>query len=472
MSNKIFILGAGITGLTAGRKLAEAGYRVKIIEINDFAGGMAATFKHNDYLLDYGPHKIFTVLDHIMQEINLLFEHDELLSIEKSSKVRLQGKYLNFPLGVKDIFIGLGVFKGFQCGWGYFVSLIKNLFHKQPNISYEDWVINKFGKPIYQLVLEPYANKIWGPPDTLSKELAESRIAAPHLLEMIKQMLFGQKKDAPVINAKTFHYPRNGAVEISNKLMDKITAKNGEIVLNKSVSNIVLDKNLNILRLLFSDGSMEELSAQDTLISTIPLSSLFELLKADLSGEVKKAVSNLKTRKLILLYVALNKDVIINDNWLFFPEKKYIFNRIFEQKAFSPYMVGKNKTVLCAEITCDEHDPLWHLEDHAIFERALPQLKEAGLITGDIIEHFTKRLDNAYPVYDINYKDNLSLIMTGLNCINNLFSIGRQGGFSYTGMADSMDIGISTADFIIKGKDRMKDWLAYSQRFYNYLVVD
>ncbi len=66
MPKKAIILGAGITGLSAGWILSENGYQVQVIEKSDILGGMSATFKHNDYFLDYGPHKIFTVMPHIM----------------------------------------------------------------------------------------------------------------------------------------------------------------------------------------------------------------------------------------------------------------------------------------------------------------------------------------------------------------------------------------------------------------------
>jgi len=59
-----------------------------------------------------------------------------------------------------------------------------------------------------------------------------------------------------------------------------------------------------------------------------------------------------------------------------------------------------------------------------------------------------------------------------INRIGNLYTVGRQGGFSYTGMADSMDIGFKTAAFISQGKDKSGDWIAYGRQFYNYVVVD
>ena len=37
-------------------------------------------------------------------------------------------------------------------------------------------------------------------------------------------------------------------------------------------------------------------------------------------------------RHLILVYVFANRPLILDDQWLFFPERDYLFSRIFEQK--------------------------------------------------------------------------------------------------------------------------------------------
>lgn len=472
MPKKVIIIGAGITGLSAGWTLAENGCSVKVIEKSDLIGGMSATFNHKDYYLDYGPHKIFTVMQHIMDRIKQLFQPEELLCVRKTSKVRIGGKYLKFPLGLRDIFLGLGLWTGFKCGIGYFWALCKNISGGARSRSYEEWVMNRFGKPIYNLVLGPYAAKIWGPPHTLSHELAETRIAAPNLLEMIKQMIFGYKKGSPVINAEEFYYPSKGFGDISLKMADKIRSHKGKIINNTVVSKFEFDRNSNIRKIHYSNGKHEEISESDLVISTIPLIDLISLLPKKDFRDIKDTAAKLKTRGLILFYIELDVDRVIDSNWLFFPEARYKFNRIFEQKAFNKNMVKDGKTVLCIEITCDTDDSLWSAGDNEIFAMIEPQLKEAELIKGKIIEYFTKRIRNGYPVYDIHYKSNLTATMKYMLQFKNLYSVGRQGGFSYTGMADSMDIGIYTGKFIIDGRDKHSEWIAYTDRFYNYIVVD
>jgi protoporphyrinogen oxidase len=129
-----------------------------------------------------------------------------------------------------------------------------------------------------------------------------------------------------------------------------------------------------------------------------------------------------------------------------------------------------NTTVLCAEVTCDSNDELSSTDENTIFGRVADQLEECRLVRKtDIIEHFDKRLRDVYPIYDLEYKKNKRLVFDYLDSINNFFSIGRSGGFDYTGMLDCLDIGIKTADFISHNR---KDRLVLRNYFTGYVVVD
>lgn len=470
---QVIILGGGITGLSAGWKLAEAGYRVKVIEANAYLGGMAATFRYKDYYLDYGPHKIFTVLEPVKGEIRGLFADQPLLTIKKKSRIRLRGKYLNYPLGMVDVFLALGLVTGVRCAGSYVFSILKRSWGLTSEASYEDWVVARYGRAIYSLVLGPYAKKIWGDPRCLSQELAASRIASPSLIEMIKQMIFGRSGQSPVISADEFYYPRGGAIEISERMAARIHSHQGEIKLETKVQRLALGNEERIDKIIYADGCEEVLDPSAIVINTLPLASVMALLGPDLSEQELAVCRRLKTQKLILLYVVLKKDRFMDDNWLFFPESRFRFNRVFEQKAFNPAMVPPGRTVLCAEITCGADDPLWTAADKELFAAVEPQFKEAGLLAGEqVLEYFTRRIATAYPVYEIGYQDHLAAIMAVLDRVTNLYSVGRQGGFSYTGMADCMDIGFSLTKYIIGHDQKNSDWTEYRKKFYNYVVVD
>ena len=72
--SRIVILGAGATGLSAGVRLISKGHEVCILEKADHPGGLAKTIKRGDYLLDIGPHHLFSQNEAILKEIIDLFK--------------------------------------------------------------------------------------------------------------------------------------------------------------------------------------------------------------------------------------------------------------------------------------------------------------------------------------------------------------------------------------------------------------
>ena len=392
-----------------------------------------------------------------------------MLTIPKRSRIRLRGRYLNYPVGVKDLFMGISPVAGIQCGLSYVITSLRNLIGTPRDESYQDWITNRFGTAIFDLVFGPYAKKIWGEPDTLSKELAETRVAVPDLFQMVKQMILGLKKDGVIMSANEFSYPRAGIVTLSNKMAEYIEKNGGTISLAKTVTKIHHQRN-RITGLYIDDTSIP-MEKGDVVISTIPLKLLNEFLSPSPPDIITEAIKALKTRNLILMYLVIDKERVSRDNWIFFPGDEYMFNRVFEQKGFSPYMIPEEKTVLCLEITCGDDDPLWHEKEEVLYEGAIAQLEECGLVTREeVTEHFTVHLKDVYQIYDKNYRVHKDLVMRYCDGFENFYTVGRHGAFNYVGMADCMDMGFRTADHIINSPTESRE--AMRDAFESYIVID
>ena len=85
---RVIILGAGVTGLSAGIRFLESGYDVCILEKTDHPGGLARTVVRGNYRLDIGPHHLFSQNEAILKEIIALFEEDELVSFSRDAMTR------------------------------------------------------------------------------------------------------------------------------------------------------------------------------------------------------------------------------------------------------------------------------------------------------------------------------------------------------------------------------------------------
>ncbi|MFA6888321.1 MAG: FAD-dependent oxidoreductase [Candidatus Woesearchaeota archaeon] len=467
MVKPFIVLGAGITGLATAWKLSEAGLPVIVLEKNNTIGGMAGTFRHKEYLLDYGPHKIYSQLK-IFEKIKDFLAED-LLTVKKSSKIRLSGKYLPYPFGIKDLLLTLNPMIAIGCGATYGTTSFLNLIRTKEDTCYEDYIINRFGKGTYNLVFGPYAEKAWGNPKHLDKSLAKSRIVIPSLIEMIKRMIMGDqgKKE---LSASVFFYPKYGAVEIAEKMKTTIEKNGNNIFYEATPLNIEIKNNTAIAIEYEHNGKKHKQEIQG-IISTIPMREYVKLIPNTFKNN-NNTTAQLQFRKLILLYIEVNKKRVFPENWIFFPEKKYIFNRLSEQKGFSEHMGPENTTVLCVEITVDKTDPFTKLTNKELFAKIINQLEECKILKEeDVLDYWKKEIEDGYPIYHNNYQEAVETYLSDVESVENAFSIGRQGMFNYVGCIDCIDMGVTTAEFIIN-KRKKEEWKEQRKQFENYVTID
>jgi protoporphyrinogen oxidase len=116
-------------------------------------------------------------------------------------------------------------------------------------------------------------------------------------------------------------------------------------------------------------------------------------------------------------------------------------------------MSPPGKTSLFIEFFCWKDDEIWNMSKEDLFEVAITWLDKLDLVRREeVIDIFHIRKDNAYPVYDLNYKENLDIVKKYLDSIENLIYIGRPGRFKYTNQDHSLEMGILAARSIVDGR--------------------
>lgn len=194
---RVVVLGAGVGGLAAGYFLARTGkYNVTVLEKAPVIGGLSGTFERDNFQLDYGAHKIYSVIPGILDEIKQLMG-DRLLELPKKNRLFLRGSLVDYPLRLGNIAKVLGLVTFLRLGFGYGIEIFKGIFNKKPADSYEDYIVRRFGRPTYELVFEPLADKVWGDPANLHPEMARTRVPASSGLEVILKLL-GLKKETAI----------------------------------------------------------------------------------------------------------------------------------------------------------------------------------------------------------------------------------------------------------------------------------
>lgn len=462
----VVILGGGITGLYLACCLTqEKGYHVTILERNNHVGGICASFEKDGITFDYGPHKIYTTIPGVLDKYKNLLGND-LLTIKKKNSLRLLGKYFEFPVKMQQMVLGIPFFTGLRCGMSYGFALLKKLITKN-SVTYEDYLLQGFGKVGYDLLFKDYAWKVWGNPQTLSEELARKRIPVPSIFSLLKNMI---KKQDPSVSADYFYYPRKGFGQLTEILRKKILASGGKIILEAQATGIRA-KGKSVESVSYEHHKRKKTIPADLVVSTIHITdipSLFPLVPE----HVTRAASQLHHRGLILVYLVVQKERLFQENWLFFPEKEYIFNRVSEQKSFSTETMPQDKSVIIAEVTATPDDKRWSMSEKMLIDLVIADLKKADILHGEIIlDAFTRRARRIYPIYAIGYKAHLQTILDFIHTYNNLYTLGRQGLFNYNNTDHCIDMGRKMVDHLLQNKTK-EEWQKTIAYFDSYRIVD
>ena len=466
---RVAILGGGVAGLAAAHYLTKAGFRATVVERARVVGGLCGSFESHGFTLDHGPHKLYSVVPGILDEIRAILG-DTLIEHKKKNRIRLLGRYMNYPLALSNLLPLLGPLRAAQLGLGYLSAMAGGLLSRQEPASYEDYILRRFGRGVYELVFAPLARKVWGDPKLLSADLARARIpsggASELILRLMKLKQSGEDVDAPF-----FYYPKGGFGVWPERLAARVRESGGRILLG--ASPVALERDGERVVAVHVEGEAgRERIACDTLVSSIPIQALAMLLHPD-DAEVQREVGALKLRDLALVFLILKQDRLVDDHWIFFPEARYPFNRLFEQKAMSEELGPKGKTAICCDLTCDEGDPTWSAPDDAIVKRCMDAIVEAGLTTSDRFEAgFVRRFKSFYPMYTIGYQDRLTTVYDRLRRSSNLILTGRLGMFNYNNSDHCLDMGRFIAAELSRGMTPREVWSSLEARVKSYRIID
>jgi protoporphyrinogen oxidase len=443
---RILILGAGLAGLSAAWYLARLGHPVRVIERENIAGGMAMTIKRGEYSFDLGPHRFYTQDQPVLNMVKELLGK-ELLRHERVSRVRLNGRFLDYPPNVANLVRSMQPKTSLQCLVDYLNASWNEQGQHDADLDFESWVINRFGKHLYDLYFGPYTEKVWGiPPKLLAAELARRRIAVPNLGEVLLRLVISNYGDqSPYVTH--FWYPKAGIGRIAERLVEEIKNRNGEILFGHKVEKLCLE-NDQIIGVDVNDGRDVHFIPCQWVLSTLPLPMLIKSIYPTLT-ELLERVNNISYRALIFVFLMIDRNQIGKDHWLYFPQKDYIFNRVSEPLTFSPTHAPRGKTSLCVEITCKEGDELWTLPVEELYERVIRDLTKTNLIAPEQVEElFTYRFPWGYPIYTVNFEGYLNSLLAFVGEVDNLVTFGRQGAFDYSNMSESIASGLKTAEMI------------------------
>ena len=464
----VVVLGAGLAGLATAYELCKAGHRVTVIERDPWAGGMATSWKNGEYWLDHGPHRFHSrdqaLIDHLYEVLD-----NEVVIRDRLSRIYMQGKFFHYPLKAQNVFENMPKGLLIKAIWDYLAIRAKQVFKPIPDDNFENWVLKRFGRTLYEMFFGTYTSKAWKMPCTeISADWASQRISQANLWDTIVKTLRPPKDGEVRSLVSEFWYPARGGIgQIGRKYAEKIQAMGGALHLGAPATRVEIEGG-QARRVAFEKDGVEHVVECDQLVNTIPLPRLLELFRPAVSPEASAAIAKLRYLGIVFVYLEVDTPTLSPDHWVYLPEKHLTVHRISEFKNFSDDSAPGDSTVICCEITCRWDDEHWNLtleEGAAIARRDL-------VTVGLLPEHVKTRgidlhrLRYAYPVYDLTYKENLETLKREAKKVKNLQTTGRQGLYRYNNMDHSIAMGRRVAKTLHKGRDQKAEQVATETEYF------
>lgn len=445
---KNIVIGAGPSGLGCAYTLSLKNQPVLVIEKENTPGGLCRTINFSDYLFDIGGHRFLSQSDEI-NKLWLSILGENLLHVQRLSRIVYRGKYFSYPLNFFNTFFNLGVLETSRCIASYARC---KLFKPGDNNTFEGWIINNFGKKLYEIFFKNYTEKVWAVAcENLSADWAAQRIRGLSLRIAIQNALWGRTPKTPKTISDYFFYPKYGPGEFYTKLQKLTTSYGAEFAMGRTVTEI-LHNGEKILSLRFletgrHDNETTKEECVDYLFSSMPLPALVRSLRPAAPQEILSCADALHFRSLLVVNIILNKPEVFPDQWLYIHSPKVKLGRIQNYKNWSPSMVvDTQKTSLGLEYFCSPHDKLWHMHDVDLINYAMKELEKIGIASHKhLINGFIIRCPTAYPFYSLEYKTIVGKISRYLEKFSNLQTIGRAGLFHYDNSDHALLSGIYAA---------------------------
>jgi UDP-galactopyranose mutase len=413
---KTLILGGGPTGLAAALR---AGVDSVLLEKNPTVGGWCRSIEDDGFTFDHAGHIMFSTDPYVLDLYERLLG-DNLHWQNREAWVYSQGVHTRYPFQAALYGLPAPVLQ--ECLVGAIEARFgpigkptsklsptgpsraatttpevaddagKNVAALTPIVprNFEEFIHTVWGAGVAKHFALPYNRKLWGLPLTeMETSWLGGRVPLPDLGEMIAGALAPIAK--PLGPNARFGYPLRGGFQA---LMDGFLPLL-EGTLETDATIVALSPATRTVTL--EDGRAYR---YESLISTLPLPRLVEMIGAEAPPAVREAVAGLRHVSVRCVNLGIGREDLTDKHWIYYPEDT-VFHRVFVQGNTSPHCNAVGGFGLTCEITYSSEKPLVD-DGEALTQRCIDDCIRVGLFKKEDAVWVANQVDMpyAYVVYD------------------------------------------------------------------------
>lgn len=417
--NKIAVIGAGVSGLTAAQLLSKK-YRVTIFEKEDTPGGLIRCRRVNGSLFHTcGGHvfnsKRLDVLDWFWSH----FEREkEFSKADRNSVVYMRdGSKIPYPIENHMYLFDEETQNHFYEDLEE-IDNVKGLNAKFTDYdNFGDFLRWRFGKTLYELYFQPYNEKVWRRDlTTVPMSWMEGKLPMPTTQEM-RENNANKVEEKAFVHSSFWYEKRDGSQYIADKLAESL--------------NIKYKSDVNSLEYKYGKWVVCG-EVFDKVVFCGNIKDMVKIIKGFDVESFKKPVDDLEYHGTTAVFCEIDNNPY---SWIYQPSDSHQSHRIICTGNFSKTnnsnVINGNRITATVEFT-----------DEISKEDILDNLTRIPLHPRYLDHKYNKY---SYPIQDANTRDMIKCIKAKL-ALNNFYFTGRFADWEYY----NMDVAMGAAMDMIK----------------------
>jgi protoporphyrinogen oxidase len=436
-SGPVVIVGAGVSGLTLAVLLQGRGIPCILVEKDEQVGGLARSFRYDDYTFDIGPHRFHTAVKEVDSFVRDTLGPDGI-EIPRNSQVQFMGHRYQWPLRPGRVLLRFPP--------RVLLSIARDLMvlYKIPNpVSFRDHIENMYGHTLYRKFFEGYSSKFLGiTPELTDIDWATTGIDRAIIDNRLKMHSLWQLGLSALLPSKgpptLFVYPRRGCGQFTDLMAELFVRSGGELLTGTEISGLETDGR-SVVSVEVGGRSIRP----SQLVWTGTIHSAAKLLGLP--------SPSLRYLSLVCYNLMLSEGEHFDFQWCYHGAPEVIFSRTSIPANFCPLATPSGQRSLCVEVSCREEDDVYNAPERHL-ERVLDDLKREELLKTDseVVGVRYERAPWAYPIYKLGYRKDLDATHDCFKPFANLTLAGRLGKFWYNNMDHCIEASMALAEDISK----------------------